>query len=321
MRVAYGWKPDSDWGTSPLWQANLSEGQTLKNASYHYLISDHLGTPQLAINSTGEQSWKINSDAFGNSELDANNQITMNLRFPGQYYDAETGLSYNYFRDYDAKTGRYIQSDPIGLAGGINTYGYVGGNPLVYSDPTGEIAPALVPAIAAAVRVGIAGIRYCALNPTCSKLATEAIKLGIIGWLTTLPTVPTLSENKIPDGGKCKTKDVEISDANIGGAPNPPDPDDKQNNKNSERKLPKTKKELREDLEKQGFTRKPDSAGGYEQWVRSSDQSKVWIKTNGEVIRTQRVWQKNGLKKYNERQNYWGERLADQSHSTGHFVK
>ncbi|WP_162172812.1 RHS repeat-associated core domain-containing protein, partial [Snodgrassella communis] len=102
-----------------------------------YLISDHLGTPQLAINSTGEQSWKINSDAFGNSELDANNQITMNLRFPGQYYDAETGLSYNYFRDYDAKTGRYIESDPIGLAGGINTYGYVGGNPIEFIDPFG----------------------------------------------------------------------------------------------------------------------------------------------------------------------------------------
>ncbi|WP_239424198.1 RHS repeat-associated core domain-containing protein [Snodgrassella communis] len=179
MRVAYGWKPDSDWGTSPLWQANLSEGQTLKNASYHYLISDHLGTPQLAINSGGEQSWKINSDAFGNSELDANNQITMNLRFPGQYYDAETGLSYNYFRDYDAKTGRYIQSDPIGLAGGINTYGYVGGNPLVYSDPTGEIAPAVVPAIAAAVRVGIAGIRFCSSNFRCRAAVIGALPEGL----------------------------------------------------------------------------------------------------------------------------------------------
>ena len=137
MRVAYGWKPDSDWGTSPLWQANLSEGQSLKNASYHYLISDHLGTPQLAINSAGEQSWKINSDEFDNSELDANNQITMNLRFPGQYYDAETGLSYNYFRDYDAKTGRYIQSDPIGLAGGINIFVYSEENPVKIYDNYG----------------------------------------------------------------------------------------------------------------------------------------------------------------------------------------
>ncbi|PIT27971.1 hypothetical protein BGI40_08815 [Snodgrassella communis] len=227
MRVAYGWKPDSDWGTSPLWQANLSEGQTLKNASYHYLISDHLGTPQLAINSTGEQSWKINSDAFGNSELDANNQITMNLRFPGQYYDTETGLSYNYFRDYDAKTGRYIQSDPIGLAGGINTYGYVGGNPLVYSDPTGEFAQVMVPVAVAAAFV----VAACILTPACNKSLSNS-QFGLypnIGWLTTLPTVPTLSDNKIPDGGKCKTKDVEISDANIGGSPNFPndnDPDD-----------------------------------------------------------------------------------------------
>jgi RHS repeat-associated protein len=59
------------------------------------------------------------------------------LRFPGQLYDSHTGLNYNYFRDYDAVTGRYIQSDPIGLEGGLNSYLYASGNPLRWMDPFG----------------------------------------------------------------------------------------------------------------------------------------------------------------------------------------
>ena len=59
------------------------------------------------------------------------------MRFAGQYYDAESGEYYNYFRYYDASTGRYVTSDPIGLYGGLNTYGYVGGNTTRYSDPLG----------------------------------------------------------------------------------------------------------------------------------------------------------------------------------------
>ncbi len=64
-----------------------------------------------------------------------------NLRFPGQYFDAETGLSYNYFRDYDPSLGRYIESDPIGLGGGLNTFGYVDEK----SDPRGLIPPGADP--------------------------------------------------------------------------------------------------------------------------------------------------------------------------------
>jgi RHS repeat-associated protein len=64
-------------------------------------------------------------------------EIENPLRFPGQYYDGETGLHYNYFRDYDPALGRYMQSDPIGLEGGLNLYGYVAGNPVNYIDPHG----------------------------------------------------------------------------------------------------------------------------------------------------------------------------------------
>ncbi len=85
-----------------------------------------------------------NSEPFGNSTPDSNpsglGAFTYNLRFPGQYADAETGTSYNYFRDYDPTTGRYRQSDPIGLKGGLNTFAYSRASPLRYVDATGLVS-------------------------------------------------------------------------------------------------------------------------------------------------------------------------------------
>lgn len=63
--------------------------------------------------------------------------IVQNLRLPGQEFDADTGLYHNGFRDYAPGWGRYLQSDPIGLAGGLNTYGYAGANPVNLIDPFG----------------------------------------------------------------------------------------------------------------------------------------------------------------------------------------
>jgi RHS repeat-associated protein len=60
----------------------------------------------------------------------AHDGVPYNLRFPGQFYDQRAKLHYNSFRDYDPDTGRYIESDPAGLAGGINTYAYFGGDPV-----------------------------------------------------------------------------------------------------------------------------------------------------------------------------------------------
>jgi RHS repeat-associated protein len=116
-----------------------SQGAVISTVAF-YLHSDHLDTPRLATNQAGQEIWRWKSDAFGvGAAVSAANSgiYAVNLRFPGQYFDSETGLHYNYFRDYDPHTGRYVESDPIGLDGGANTYGYVEGNPLVFTDPLG----------------------------------------------------------------------------------------------------------------------------------------------------------------------------------------
>lgn len=131
-------------GNMPLAQltANFSDVGYVSSSKLIYLHPDHLNTPRLATDSTQSLLWRWDSDAYGlggpNEDVDGDGKATsVPLRFPGQIYDAQTQLNYNYYRDYDPKTGRYVQSDPIGLEGGLNTYGYAMGNPISFMDPYG----------------------------------------------------------------------------------------------------------------------------------------------------------------------------------------
>ena len=101
--------------------------------------SDKLGTPQSMSDETGNQVWSADYDPFGRATVGISIK-NLPLRFPGQYHDAETGTHYNYLRDYDPATGRYLTSDPIGLHGGDNTYAYASLNPLKYVDLLGLFA-------------------------------------------------------------------------------------------------------------------------------------------------------------------------------------
>ena len=114
----------------------------LTSPAVYNVHPDHLSAPKVITDQIGNVVWNWDHDPFGNGQ--PTGTLSYNLRFPGQYYDVETGLNYNMNRDYDPVLGRYVQSDPIGLEGGINTYGYVGQNPLSYTDPEGLQALPLV---------------------------------------------------------------------------------------------------------------------------------------------------------------------------------
>jgi RHS repeat-associated protein len=118
---AYVWDDDA-----PV--AQIDRDPATGQETLSYLHTDHLQTPRLATDANRQVVWRWEGEAFGGSP--PSGSITVNLRFPGQYFDQETGLHYNWNRYYDPRVGRYITSDPIGLEGGLNTYSYVTNNPL-----------------------------------------------------------------------------------------------------------------------------------------------------------------------------------------------
>lgn len=171
------------------------------------------------------------ADPFGLYQPDENpsglGKFTYNLRFPGQVFDKETNNYYNYYRDYDPQIGRYVQSDPVGLVGGINTYSYVGGNPVSRTDPkglfwstaigvaaggyAGYVAGGWQGALAGGVIGGIVGT----FAPQAASLVGAAVGEGVAGWLAGTGTyaaigagsgvAATLAGNGIANlSGKCK---------------------------------------------------------------------------------------------------------------------
>ena len=110
-----------------------------------YIQPDHLGTPRVVIDPVRDVAiwaWSNKSEVSGD-QAPANDSdgdgvaFDLALRFPGQQATDASGLFYNYQREYEPEVGRYSQSDPIGLEGGVSTYAYVHGNPVSYADPEG----------------------------------------------------------------------------------------------------------------------------------------------------------------------------------------
>ncbi|MBF0644491.1 RHS repeat-associated core domain-containing protein [Desulfuromonas acetoxidans] len=133
-----------------LWKESESGGSTI--ATPYQVHTDQIGAPILLTDATGTAVWSAQYAPFGqatiNNDVDGDGtEVVCNLRFPGQYFDAESGLHYNWHRYYEPRSGRYITLDPIGLAGGINLYAYANRNPVNVVDPTGEIGIAGAAAI------------------------------------------------------------------------------------------------------------------------------------------------------------------------------
>lgn len=156
-----------------IWLDDLPVGLIANGNQLHYIEPDHLGTPRVVIEvarNVPVWTWDLKSEAFGNSvpaqDPDGDsNPLVFDMRFPGQQYDATSGLNQNGNRDYDPAIGRYPKSDPLGLRGGISTYSYAYSNPLMWIDPDGlQVVPVIPMGPGATGAAGAAGVAG-AYNP------------------------------------------------------------------------------------------------------------------------------------------------------------
>jgi RHS repeat-associated protein len=215
--------------TDVIWVDNLPVAQLV--ASYDagglpqgtpaltYLHPDHLGSPRLGTNAARQVTWRWESEAFGqNTPNVPMGSAIVRLRFPGQI-DLNIGLlAYNYYRTYDPLLGRYLESDPIGVEGGLNTYGYVAQNPLTMADPTGEIANVVAGAVTGVVTgyliAKATGDECYNLSDALADAALGATGAGLVSKLNKLYRVRALRKLADQRGLRARNRTGSVEEYN-----------------------------------------------------------------------------------------------------------
>ncbi|MFG5382852.1 RHS repeat domain-containing protein [Yoonia sp. R2-816] len=151
---------DPGTGTSTLireyiWASGMIVG-VLEAGQLYFVRTDHIGRPVFATDNAGVKVWEATYLPFGGVQTSSG--PNSDLRFPGQWFQSETGLHQNWMRDYDPTTGRYMQADPLGLVDGASVYGYALQNPGWYVDPTGQFIPLIVRFLGGCLVGGVFGV-------------------------------------------------------------------------------------------------------------------------------------------------------------------